>query len=210
MPKRLLAGLLLLCALIAFAACNDDDDDGDGVAEPTATAPAPEEPTATPSGGDETPADGVGIPEVDDILDAVLSNNAAQIRPRVRFVAEPCESRPSNGAVPPPCAEGEAEGTEIEGIEIGTCEGEFRRRADFDAWVEQVFEVESLFGVYRGPASQGADADYVAVFELAALGGQERALAVSIDGGVIVYMKFSCGETAQELVDLLELGEQVG
>lgn len=207
MTKGLPAGLLVLCAVLGFVACSDD---GDGAAEPTATSPVTtlDDQEPTPS-DDETPSAraGTGIPEVDDIVDVMLSNDAAQIRPRVRFVTEACAVEPGLGG-PPPCAEGEAEGTEIEGMEIGTCEGEFRRREDFDAWLAGTLQVESLFGVYEGPASQGADADYVAVFNRA-VNGEETTTAVSIDGGEIVYMKFSCGETAQELVDLLELGEKV-
>jgi hypothetical protein len=196
--------LALAASFFALSACGDDDDET--ADEPTATsAAATAEPTpATPGGSDETPTGSGNIPEVDDIVDAVLSNDAAQIRPRVRFDVIACEVAPGMGG-PPPCREGEESGTQVNVVEIGTCEGEYRRADEMDGLADML-DAETLFGVYEGPATQGPDGDYVAVFTRTT-GGDDGAVAVTIDGGIIVYFKFSCGETPQELVDVLGLGE---
>jgi hypothetical protein len=205
---RALFGLVAIIACAAFVACGDDDDDG-AADIPTATSSvataAPTESTpATPGSSDETPGGSSNIPEVDDILDAVLSGDPAQVRPRVRFETIACTTAQGPGPAPQ-CREGEEEGFQVNVLEIGTCETEFRRADELEGLVEQL-QAESLHAVYAGPASQGPDADYVAVFNRA---NDEGGVAVSIDGGIMVYVKFSCGETIDELVQLLSLGEPV-
>ena len=193
-------------ALVALVACSDDGDDEDST-DSTATLPAvtavasPE----TPDSADETPDVSSGIPEVDDIVVAVLSGDPAKVRPRVRYTSGACVFAEGPGGSSPPCRQGETEGTEVDYVTLGTCEGEFRRPDEIDGLVE-MFLANGLFGVYAGPASQGPDGDYIAVFTRDA-GGTEGALAVTIDGGIMVYFKFGCTETPDELVDLLGLGE---
>lgn len=204
-----LAGLVAAAALVlALVACGDDDETTD---DPTATtavetaAPSPETPGGAGTPGDETPTGSGNIPEVDDIVDAVLTNDPARVRPRVRFDIIACEIAPGIGG-PPPCRQGEPEGTQVNVVEIGTCEAEHRRPDELEGLVG-MFHAESLYGVYAGPASQGPDGDYVAVFTRTATGELDQAMAVTIDGGIMAYFKFTCGGTAEELVDQLGLGE---
>jgi hypothetical protein len=204
-----LRGLVIVavaCAALALVACSGSDDEGDGGVD--ASTPTTVAATATAGSGSETPGANSGIPpEVDAVVAAVLSNDPAEIRPRMRFETLACAIT-QGPSTQPPCREGEPEGTQVNVLELGTCEGEFRRADELDGLVAMT-EATALYGVYAGPASQGPDGDYVAVFTRPTADGSGGAVAVTIDNGIIVYYKFGCTETPEQLVELLGLGDPV-
>lgn len=208
MKLRGLTIVAITCAALSLIACSDSDDRDETNSTATAPAATASGATATAASGDETPEGNSGMPpEVDDIVVAVLSNDATEMRPRVRFETLACVVT-QGPSTQPPCREGEVDGTQVNVIEVGTCEGGFYRADELDG-LAGMLQTEGLYGVYAGPASQGPDGDYVAVFTRANPDGSEGAVAVTIDGGIIVYFKFGCTETPEQLVALLGLGEPV-
>jgi hypothetical protein len=93
--------LIVGLALVALVACSNDEDDGSADSTstpPAATAAATQQ---TPGSGEETPATGVNIPEVDDIVVAILSGDPEKVRPLVRFETLACVVTDAPSTQPP-------------------------------------------------------------------------------------------------------------
>lgn len=197
---------LLLTTVLALLVFNACDDEGGGGDDTTATVVATTTPasTATPAA---TPPTSIGIPEVDAVIDAVLSGDTAALRDLIRFSPVPCRTTSDVGG-PPPCRPGEADGTEVDVLPIGTCEGEYRRQDDIDSMLELLDDMSGLFAVYHGAPESRPPGDYALVFARA-FEGEELGVELTVDDGDVVYLKFACGETPAQLADVLGLTEQV-
>jgi len=109
--------------IFVFSACSS-------VATPTPTALSPTEPIVIETEGTSSyyPLDIVtNIEEIDVVLRAVASGDPQQLRDLFGYTTATCKTVQGLGG-PPPCHEGEAEGTSVEVLSFLGSEGSFLRR----------------------------------------------------------------------------------
>ncbi len=182
MPWKL--GVPLLLAMALLAACGGDD----GGPSPTATLV----PTETPA------ADRTGIPEVDAVLEAVLSHDPEAVRPLIGFETVACIG-PTPGSLGALfCAEGETPGTGVEALRAAQCEGHYIRADGMNQALQSMTDATvELYAVAR------TDDGHRAVFSRLVGPDRETAAgyAVLIEEGRVTFVDFGCGETADDLVE---------
>lgn len=108
---------------------------------PTVTATVvPDRPTQLPR---ETKT---GIPQVDLVIDAILSNDLDARQALVRFVTAGCTTADGLGSMPP-CKDAQPEGTLVDYLPIGgPGEGSYVLASEVASLLE--FEAETLYGAY--------------------------------------------------------------
>ncbi len=165
---------------------------------------------ASACGGDGA-ANRTGIPEIDQVLDAVESDDAEQIEALISVGQRPCKVV---GDISPPagvpiieCREGEPEGTLVDAFWNGSCEFSLWYRAgrnDAALTARRVvgWDLE-LHGVFKAPSLESIAADYTAVFAHTDGAGAVRGIALPILDGKIIGTDQDCGlppaEMAQDL-----------
>jgi hypothetical protein len=195
---RQLGRVAALAILLLGAACNDSGDGGPVTTE-------------------------TGIPEVDAVTALFLSGNLAAMEPLIAYQTIACQAEPQIG-IAPPCGEGEPVGTQLQVVPFSTCEEEFRRQDEFDDWSGQLLLGEGLYGVYEAPqsieAGAGPEGDYIVLLTQSVpvapdtpdpdpetvtriVGG----LGVTLDNGMMVSFTYGCGQSLDEMKDLLNVGE---
>src|SRR3990172_11819411 len=117
------AGTVLAILASVAMACDDGEE-----AAPTPTAPATEAATATaPATAPLTPPTGrTGIPELDAVIDAMVTDHGQKETPAlaalIGFTQVPCISTPEGIGAPPLCELNEEEGQLVEVFNYGACE----------------------------------------------------------------------------------------
>jgi len=98
-----------------------------------------------------------GIQEIDAVLDAVERGDPQKVRDEIHYSTLACKTVNALGG-PPPCQEGEAEGTLVEVLPILGSEGGHLRKEDIkDSFV---LDVTGLYAVYRVSEDVFSDANY--------------------------------------------------
>ena len=98
-----------------------------------------------------------GIEEIDTVLEAVESSDPQNLRDQIHYSTLACMTVNALGG-PPPCQEGEAEGTLVEVLPILASEGGHLRKDDIkDSFV---LDVTDLYAVYRISENMFSDANY--------------------------------------------------
>jgi hypothetical protein len=168
---------VLLLLLAAAAACGDGD-----------------------SGGRS------GVPQVDAVVQAVLSGDQEALGRLVRYEAVPCTTGPVQFGGPPECREGEADGTVVDALRVASCEGHYARRDGIEqALGYLVAGKPKLYGVYQGSPSTWLPGGYTAVFSVEGPeSGQVFGKALIIGDGEIVSIDFGCGESPEQLAKYLQ------
>ncbi|MDO8615370.1 MAG: hypothetical protein Q7T33_06485 [Dehalococcoidia bacterium] len=194
---RYAALIVPLVALLALA-CKG----GGGPASTPTAAPASPTPTATapPTAAAEVPA------EVQAVIDAALSGDPEAMRALVVYTKIGCITEEFGGPV---CQPGEAAGTPVDVLSVGTCEGEYRRADELDEMPLGLLSDLSLYAVYRWPQDSEPAAEYAVLFSKAASAGDEIGVELLVQGERFVHVKFGCGETPAQLVQLQGLEDVV-
>jgi hypothetical protein len=187
MTRRLLAGLLLLFAVLAFAACGDDDD------------------TATPS-----PRTGIG--PVDAIVRAVEAGDVEALVAVMGFAEVACAATPEPLALEPPC-DGAPDGSLVQAFPAVRCEGAFLSPARAERALRQEVDLRSgsrLYGVYDTTGSlfgEGgrsflvpAAAAYVVVLAYD-IDDRTDGWALLLSGDRIVGVDGGCAESPKQYVE---------
>lgn len=217
--RQLFVTLMLLALSLGIAACGDDDDKATPI--PSAS-PAPTQmtstarPTEIPPTATVSPTPAIpgyardkrtGNPQVDAVLDAILSGDAAKIKPLLRFFAVGCQTESHGIGGPPICAPGVAAGTSIEVFPNASCpEGRLSPREGIDALLSALFDSSSrVFAVYRQTpklptGNEWPKGAFGIVFTTARpYGAQNYTVSrIEVDGGQIVLAGVLCpGDTPQ-------------
>jgi hypothetical protein len=149
-----------------------------------------------------TPPPGrTGVLLVDAVLDALEAGDIDTLRQLVAYQALACAVEPGAGG-PPPCRADEPDGTLVEVLPIRTCELEHHRRGEIDWALQDLIEHTSPYAVYQ------AEGGYVIVLERT-FQGMRLSAAVTIADRNITELKFGCGETPEQLVEVLGLVDVV-
>src|SRR4030042_3186759 len=108
-----------------------------------------------------------GVPEVDAVVQAVLSGDQEALGRLVRYEAVPWTPGPVQFGGPPECREGEADGTVVDALRVASCEGHYARRDGIEqALGYLVAGKPKLYRVYQGSLSTWLPGDYTAVFSV--------------------------------------------
>jgi hypothetical protein len=191
---------------MAATGCGDDGDEADGVTSPTAVAPPTAGATGT-SGAERPPATGIGT--VDRAIVAVLAADEGAIREMLVFQPVPCEANPVGIGGPPPCREGEADGTPVDVIAIAQCEGAFVRPDQLEL-AGIISETAELYAVYRAPPNYFPRGLYTVVFTAGAAAQPPiDAFEVVLDNEGVTGINFGCAEDAARLVETRGLTDAI-
>jgi hypothetical protein len=176
-------------------------------ATPTQAPTQPPAPTAEPTAaGPYHPADArTGVEPVDRVIEAVLSGDRAQMASLVHYTVTGCTQAEGLGG-PPKCAEGQAEGAEVEVFPVmGPGEGSYATRES----IEGVFPEGdyALFAAFTVPDDLVPEGDYWPVGDYGVMfvergTGAAMTLLVTEDGIVRVVS----GPTAETLLAHREVG----
>lgn len=161
--------------------------------------------------GNGQPSNRTGIQEIDQVLDAVESDEAEQIEALVSVGQRPCnvvgDISPPAGVPIIECREDEPEGTLVDAFWNGSCEFSLWYRAgrrDAALTARRVVDWDlELYGVFEARPLESAPADYAAVFAHTDDAGAVRGIALLILDGKIIGTDQDCGlpptQMAQDL-----------
>lgn len=168
--------------------------------------------------GSNGATDRTGIQEIDQVLDAVESDEAEQIEALVSVGQRPCvrldpDTGPPAGVSIIECREGEPDGTLVDAFWNGSCEVSLWYRAnptDAASTARRVvgWDLE-LYGVFEAPPLESVSADYTAVFTHTDDADDVRGIALLLLDGKIIGTDQDCGLPPAEMVDLSQLGEPI-
>lgn len=227
--RSLGAGLLVAVALAA--ACGGDDAEPTatptitptGTPTTTSTVAATTTPTASPTTTSTTtatatatsaaapapteaasPAESTGVPAVDAVITAVLSGTTSAVTPLIELRSLACGPQQGPGS-PPPCPQGQPEGTLVPVFPVATCEGEWRPESAVAASFEPLVNSNpALYAVYGMPVQFQTlmpDGQYVAVFSYDSPGNpQPLGAGVVIAAESVVGVWYGCAAPADQIV----------
>lgn len=144
-----------------------------------------------------------GITEIDDILAAVESNDPQKLRGLFSYSTIACMTVHALGG-PPPCREGEAEGTPVEVLPTLGPEGSYIYKDEIGNWPGLL--VTDLYAVYKVSEGAYSDENYPKGEYGVILVGQENNenVVLQIKDGGIVRMDFIFDISPRELSATLE------
>ncbi len=147
-----------------------------------------------------------GVPEVDAVVQAVLSGDQEALRGFVRYAPVACSTKSEIGVEP--CRPGEPDGTVVDALRAAQCEGHYIRPDGIDQALGYLLAGKpKLHGVYQGSPSTWLPGDYTAVFSVEGPEpGQVLGMALLIDDGEIVSIDFGCGTSPEQIAK--PLGQQ--
>jgi hypothetical protein len=209
--RCLLAVVLVLTFLVAAVGCGDDDDDeaetatGTGTSTGTASATGEpsesETPSATATAGTVTTGDA----ELDAVISAVLAGDIDSLVARVQFLTLACSTATGVGG-PPQCADGEAEGTDVQVFPFAACEGEYYRADGVPAlFAREIGDEPRIYAAFE-LLDLGTETfprgDIGILFETPTMGAGDLGLLLGVDGeGNIVNLWRGCAAPAEQQFD---------
>jgi len=141
-----------------------------------------------------------GIEEIDRIIVAALAGDTALLREMIRYTTLRCLTLEGLGG-PPPCREGESEGTLVEVLPFIGPEGSHLRREDVQDW--KGLDVSELVAVYRLSDQVYADENYPSGDYRVHFASQPgiEGITVHLRDGGIVRIDYHLGTSVQEIVE---------
>ena len=144
-----------------------------------------------------------GIAEIDKILGALESSDPQKLRDEIHYSPLACKTVNALGG-PPPCNEGEAEGTLVEVLPIVGSEGGHLRKEEIkDSFV---LDVTDLYAVYKVSEKVFSDANYPrGDYGVILVGAYNSSNAVlQINEGGIVRIDFVVDDSPDAFLNILE------
>ena len=145
-----------------------------------------------------------GVPEVDAVVEAVLSGDQEALRGFVRYAPVACSIDSQMGVEF--CRPDEEDGTLVDALQLADCEGFYVRPDEIDGTLAYLLGGKPrLYGVYQASPSTFLPGDYTAVFAVEGPEpGQVFGTELLIDDGRIVWIDFGCGQSPEQLAQLLQ------
>lgn len=184
---RIIPVVVLLACVTALVACG-----GGSASKPTPvpTTQPTAVPTAAPTPDATATARRSGIPDVDAVIDAMLSGDDQQQRSLVAFQSMACTAT-AVGIGPFYCGEGEPDGTVSDVIPAVYCEGSFIRKDQF-GFSDPTFSVYAIY--------DNGDSRHIILSRITAPQGRDLGLDLTLQRGRIVLMTFGCGDSPADMV----------
>jgi hypothetical protein len=179
------------------------DDAGGSFLVPPAYALAAPTSTPVPTADGYPLSRGTGVFEVDLVLGALESGNAARIAAHFRLQPIGCITEPVGIPSPPFCKEGQAKGTPVEVMPVAGCEGEYLERFELPAVADRLAKPGlRLFAVHHQTATRPGPANFPLPRFIVILNdpATNTGMQLSVDGGYIQGIWWGCGATARQLL----------
>lgn len=144
-----------------------------------------------------------GIPEIDKVLEAVENSDPQKLRDAIHYSTLACKTVNALGG-PPPCHEGEAEGTLVDALPILGSEGGHLRKEEIkDSFI---LDVTGLYAVYRVSEKVFSDANYPkGVYGVILVGPDNSSnVVLQIKEGGIVRIDYVMDSSPSSLANILE------
>jgi hypothetical protein len=144
---------------------------------------------------------------VDEVVAAVLAGDASLQREMIHYTSLPCRTVEGLGG-PPPCREGESEGTIVDVLPVIGGEGAHLRQEEIESWPG--LNVTELVAAYRLSDQVFADENYPAGEYGLLFSGVSEAEAITVhvwDGG-IVRIDYHMGASLEDVIER-EAGEMI-
>jgi len=187
--------VLLLIASLALSACSGGGEAPP--ATPVVTSTAAATVASTPR---VTPAERrTGIPELDAVIDAVISHDKEKVLQLVGYTPVPCEIEPQGLGAPPQCRADEPEGTAVDVFPVAQCEGYYVRPEDMEQVITSLLSGDfDLYAVYKVHTRSWLGGDYVAIlsFNSPSLGLVGESLFIA--DGNLTGVAYSCTESPEQ------------
>jgi len=136
-------------------------------------------------------------PEVDRVVEAVRANNHQALVDMVGYQQLACSNASVATGEVPRCRFGEAEGTVVEVVRYGGCEGAYLRRDDVPNAIQHLLDPRpQVYAAFKAP-EDWAQGDYAVVLTSSEQ-GRPVATELVLENGKIVVLDFGCGETPQQ------------
>jgi hypothetical protein len=161
---------------------------------------------AAACGGNES-AGRSGVPEVDAVVEALLTGDQEALRGMVEYGQVPCSTESGTGREL--CRPDEPDGTLVDAVVAADCEGYFIRPDGIDVALGALLEgAPKLYAVYKVPPpspNMSIGPDYVAVFSAKGPApGQVFGRALGMGDGDVVAVNLGCGQSPEQLGQSLE------
>ena len=186
-----------LVAMLASGCGNGENGNAN-----TAT-PAPR--TAAPT---SMPSDELGISAVEAIINAAIANDTDALLEFVRYTPSTCATDIQAPGSPPGCLPSEPAGTLVDVVAIADCEGHYVREGQLrlDPLAEGAI---TFVNAFRAPEGFWPEGETVLLFTREQPGIPEIGWQAILTGGAITGIRYGCGQTASELIDLHDLTDVV-
>jgi hypothetical protein len=199
MKTRLLLSLAVSALAIAAIACGD----GYGSDAPAPTPPPAATPTAAPP--EPTP----GPPSrLDAIVSAATTNDIEALRAFLVFTPTACATNVQGVGGPPDCRPGEPDGTLVPVLAVADCEGHYVRE-DEVALDPLARGTITFVNAYDSPTGFFPEGETVLLFTREQPGIPEIGLQLILTDDAVSGIRYGCGITAEEMIELHGLGEPV-
>lgn len=144
-----------------------------------------------------------GIAEIDKVLGALESSDPQKLRHAIHYSTLACKTVNALGG-PPPCNEGEAEGSLVEVLPILGAEGGHLRKEEIkDSFI---LDVTNLYAIYRVSEKVFSDANYprgdYGVILVGADNSSNAVLQINEDG--VVRIDFVVDDSPDAFLNILE------
>lgn len=141
------------------------------------------------------------------MIDAARAGDVEALRSFVRATGVACVTVVEGIGGPPECRNGEPEGTVVQVVQVADCEGHLDRVEELQLPLyEGGVPFANAFATPPGFAIAG---DTILVFQTSSPGIPEQGIAIVMDGGAITGFYNGCGQTVEQLVAALGLGDPI-
>jgi hypothetical protein len=199
MASRVLSLLIIPLLAATAIAC------GSGEADPAPPSPAP---VASPSPHGPEPTPSPEQSRARQIIEAATRNDTDELRELLAFTPTACDTNVQGAGGPPDCRPGEPEGTLVPVLAIVDCEGHFVREDEVALDPLETGAITFL-DAYNAPSGFFPAGETVLLFTRQQSGLGEIGLQLVLTDESITGIRYGCGITAKEMLQLHGLGEPI-
>jgi hypothetical protein len=188
---------------LAAMACDNSDSREAGA---TVTGSPGNSATAVPATAAPQPTS--VATRVDEIIAAAVANDTEALLQYVVFTPTACATNVQGAGGAPDCRPGEVDGALVPVLAIADCEGHFVREDEIRLEPLEAGAITFLNG-YAAPEGFFPDGEEVLLFRREQPGIGEIGLQLIVTDDAVTGIRYGCGITAEEMIELHGLGEAI-
>jgi hypothetical protein len=143
---------------------------------------------------------------INSIIAAIEANDVQTVSEFLAYIPTACATNVQGAGGPPDCRDGEPDGTLVPVLAIADCEGHYSRENEvrLDPLSEGTI---TYLNAYTAPVGFFPEGETVLLFTRTMPGIPEIGLQLILTDDAITGIRYGCGITAEEMVELHGLGE---
>ena len=196
----LFAPALAIAAIACGGSSYGDDRDSNATPSVPATSPTVVARTPEPTVPELTP--------IREIIAAAEVNDIDALRLFLVFTPTACATNVQGVGGPPDCRPGEADGTLVPVLAIADCEGHYMREDEL-ALDPMASGTITFVNTYNAPSGFFPEGEQVLLFTRQMSGVGEIGMQFVLTDESISGIRYGCGITAEEMIELHGLGEPI-